>query len=146
MKEINSIYIINSNGDLIFLQENLSQTSEDFHFDYLSNFLSTIETIAKEIGEKEVKVIELGNNKFFIAKDKLTKITFILKCDKTAKPKKSFELLKEIKNIFIEKFTGNFNSPQIVKRRLMKSFIEVLLEIIGKAKKVQYFLDSIKIH
>ena len=146
MKGINSIYIINSNGDLIFLQENLSQNSEGFHFDYLSNFLSTIETIAKEIGEKEVKVIELGNNKFFIAKDKLTKITFILKCDKAAKPKKNFELLKKIKNIFIEKFIGNFNSPQIVKRRLMKSFIEVLLEIIGKAKKVQYFLDSIKIN
>ena len=146
MNEINSMYIINYAGDLIFWQENISQSAKKIDQEYLSNILSTLEMIASKIGEEEVKIIELGNNKFFISKDNMTGISFVLKCEKGVKPKKINQILKDIKNIFIGKFTGNFNSSQIEKVRIMKSFMNSLFEIIGEAKKVQYYIDSVKIY
>ena len=102
--------------------------------------------IASKIGEEEVKIIELGNNKFFVSKDNMTGISFVLKCEKGVKPKKINQILKDIKNVFIGEFTGNFNSTQIEKVRIMKSFMNSLFEIIGEAKKVHYYIDSIKIY
>ena len=76
----------------------------------------------------------------------MTGITFVLKCEKGVKPKKINQMLRAIKNVFIGEFIGNFNSTQIEKVRLMKSFINSLFEIIGEAKKVQYYIDSVKIY
>ena len=146
MNEIISLYIINYTGNLIFWQENVSQHAKKIDQEYLSNILSTLEMIASKIGEKEVKIIELGNNKFFISKDNMTGISFVLKCEKGVKPKKINQMLRAIKNVFIGEFIGNFNSTQIEKVRLMKSFINSLFEIIGEAKKVQYYIDSVKIY
>jgi len=146
MNEINSLYIINYAGDLIFWQENLSQNAKKIDQEYLSNILSTLEMIASQIGEEEVKIIELGRNKFFVSRDNMTGISFVIKCEKGVKPKKINQLLKDIKNIFIGEFTGNFNATQIEKVRIMKSFMNSLFEIIGEAKKVQYYIDKIKIY
>ena len=146
MNEINSLYIINYAGDLIFWQENLSQNAKKIDQEYLSNILSTLEMIASQIGEEEVKIIELGRNKFFVSRDNMTGISFVIKCEKGVTPKKINQLLKDIKNIFIGEFTGNFNATQIEKVRIMKSFMNSLFEIIGEAKKVQYYIDKIKIY
>jgi hypothetical protein len=146
MVEIEGIYILNSRGDLIFLQENLVLDSKEMDADYLSNFLSTLQTIAQKIGEDEVKIIDLGNSKFFLIKDKLTKIEFILKCNKEMKYKKVSQAHKNIVNLFIEKFTGNFNSSEETKTILMNSFIKELNELVGPGEKTDYHLQAIKIN
>jgi len=146
MNEINSLYIINYAGEFIFWQENTSQNAKKIDQEHLSSILSTLEMIASQIGGEEVKIIELGNSKFFISKDNMTGISFVLKCEKGVKPKKINQILRDIMNIFIGEFTGNFNSTQIEKVRIMKSFMNSLFEIIGEAKKVQYYIDSIKIY
>jgi len=146
MNEIISLYIINYTGDLIFWQENVSQHAKKIDQEYLSNILSTLEMIASQIGEEEVKIIELGSrSKFSVSKDNMTGISFVIKCEKGVKAKKINQMLRDIKNVFIGKFTGNFNSTQIEKVRIMKSFMNSLFEIIGEAKKVQYYIDGIKI-
>ena len=146
MNEINSLYIINYAGDLIFWQENVSQNAKKIDQEYLSNIISTLEMIASQIGEEEVKIIELGKISHFISKDNMTGISFVIRCEKGVKAKKINQMLREIKNIFIEEFTGNFNATQIEKVRIMKSFMNSLFEIIGEAKKVQYYIDKIKIY
>lgn len=145
MNEIISLYIINYAGDLIFWQENVSQHAKKIDQEYLSNILSTLEMIASQIGEEEVKIIELGKISHFISKDNMTGISFVIRCEKGVKAKKINQMLREIKNIFIAEFTGNFNATQIEKVRIMKSFMNSLFEIIGEAKKVQYYIDGIKI-
>ena len=145
MNEIISLYIINYTGDLIFWQENVSQHAKKIDQEYLSNILSTLEMIASQIGEEEVKIIELGKISHFISKDNMTGISFVIRCEKGVKAKKINQMLREIKNIFIAEFTGNFNATQIEKVRIMKSFMNSLFEIIGEAKKVQYYIDGIKI-
>ncbi len=145
MNEIISLYIINHAGDLIFWQENVSQNAKKIDQEYLSNIISTLEMIASQIGEEEVKIIELGKISHFISKDNMTGISFVIRCEKGVKAKKINQMLREIKNIFIGEFTGNFNATQIEKVRIMKSFMNSLFEIIGEAKKVQYYIDSVKI-
>ena len=146
MNEINSLYIINYAGDLIFWQENVSQNAKKIDQEYLSNIISTLEMIASQIGEEDVKIIELGKISHFISKDNMTGISFVIRCEKGVKAKKINQMLREIKNIFIGEFTGNFNATQIEKVRIMKSFMNSLFEIIGEAKKVQYYIDKIKIY
>lgn len=146
MTDITGLYILNSRGDLLYLQENLIPTSKELDPDYLSNFFTTLQTIAQKIGEEEVKIIDLGNSKFFLTKDKLTNIEFILKCEKNIKPKKVFDTHRRIVNLFIEKFIGNFNASEKTKRFLMNSFMNDLTEIIGKGEKIEYHLDLIKIN
>ena len=146
MNEIISLYITNYAGDLIFWQENVSQNAKKIDQEYLSNILSTLEIIASQIGEEEVKIIELGKISHFISKDNMTGVTFVIRCEKGVKAKKINQMLREIKNIFIGEFTGNFNATQIEKVRIMKSFMNSLFEIIGEAKKVQYYIDAIKIY
>lgn len=146
MNEIISLYITNYAGDLIFWQENVSQNAKKIDQEYLSNILSTLEMIASQIGEEEVKIIELGKISHFISKDNMTGVTFVIRCEKGVKAKKINQMLREIKNIFIGEFTGNFNATQIEKVRIMKSFMNSLFEIIGEAKKVQYYIDAIKIY
>ncbi len=146
MNEIISLYITNYAGDLIFWQENVSQNAKKIEQEYLSNILSTLEMIASQIGEEEVKIIELGKIRHFISKDNMTGVTFVIRCEKGVKAKKINQMLREIKNIFIREFTGNFNATQIEKVRIMKSFMNSLFEIIGEAKKVQYYIDAIKIY
>ncbi|TFG25490.1 MAG: hypothetical protein EU532_11640 [Promethearchaeota archaeon] len=145
MMDITGLYILNSKRELIYLQENVIPNVKDLDPDYLSNFFATLQTIAQKIGEEEVKIIDLGNSKFFLAKDKLTNIEFILKCEKTIKQKKVFEIHKDIINLFIEKFTGNFNATEQTKKILMNSFIKDLTDIIGKGEKIEFHLDSLKI-
>ena len=146
MNEIISLYIINYARDLIFWQENVSQNAKKIDQEYLSNILSTLEMIASQIGEEEVKIIELGKVRHFISKDNMTGISFVIRCEKGVKAKKINQMLREIKNIFIGEFIGNFNATQIEKVRIMKSFMNSLFEIIGEAKKVQYYIDAIKIY
>jgi len=145
MTDIVGLYILNRRGELIYLQENIIPSSKELGLDYLSNFFKTLQTIAKKIGEEEVKIIDLGNSKFFLTKDKLTNIEFILKCEKNIKQKKVFETHKRIINLFIEKFIGNYNASEQTKNFLMNSFMKDLTEIIGKGEKIEYHIESIKI-
>jgi len=144
MKEIEGAYVLSSKGALIFSQENLGEGT-DFDLNYLSDFLSTIETIAMNVGEEEVKIIEFGNIKFYHARDKLTKIGFCFKVRKDIKQKKIYPMLSHFMNIFLERFTGNFTSPDVVKKQKMDDFIKSISDLLGEGKKVEYFLDEVKI-
>ena len=144
-RDVNGAYIFSGSGALIFSQENMDETVSEVDLEYLSNFISTIETIAVEIQEEDVKEIEFGNIKFFHTRDKLSKIQFLIKSDKDAKPKKIQQVLSNLMNIFLEKFTGIFTSPLVVKKEKMDAFIESISEILGTGKKVEYFLDKIEL-
>ena len=146
MKEIDGAYIFSGDGGLIFSLENLDlKDGSAFDSDYLGDFLSAVESIALNIGEEEVNTLEFGNIKFFHTRDKLTKIGFAIKCKKNTKPKKIKQVLTNLMNVFLERFTGNFSSEETIKKQQMESFIETISEQLGKGNKVEYFLDKIKI-
>lgn len=143
MEKIEAIYIINGENQLIFSYESLNERSDDFDYSNISRFFSVIKTFALKIGEKEAKIIELGNSKIFKTLDDEYKIEVILKCDKNIKDKKASINLKKILNLFINSFIGYFNSSLRTKKERMEFFIKEISFMFGESGKVNYFLENI---
>lgn len=143
MEKIEAIYIINGENQLIFSHESLNERSDDFDYSNISRFFSVIKTFALKIGEKEAKIIELGNSKIFKTLDDEYKIEVILKYDKNIKDKKASINLKKILNLFINSFIGYFNSSLRTKKERMEFFIKEISFMFGESGKVNYFLENI---
>ena len=52
MSDIVGLYILNRRGELIYLQENTLPSSKELDPDYLSNFFTTLQTIAQKNGAR----------------------------------------------------------------------------------------------
>ena len=131
IKEILCIYIIDDTGTPIFIRENYIQGSENANHALLSDFITALQSFAKEFGEEETRIVELSDAKIFSTLDSLTNYIFIIKSDINAKSKKIFEILNKIKNLFIDSFMGQLASSNEKKTKIMVSFehnIDVLLE------------------
>ncbi|MFX1322857.1 MAG: hypothetical protein ACFFAQ_14565 [Promethearchaeota archaeon] len=145
MENIEAIYIINGENQLIFSYESLNERSDNFDYSNISQFFSVIKTFVLKIGEKEAKIIELGNSKIFKTLDYDYNIEVILKCDKNVKEKKASINLTKILNLFINSFIGYFNSSIQIKKERMDFFITELSFMLGESRKTNYFLENIKI-
>jgi len=144
IKEILCIYIIDDKGTPIFIRENYIQGSGEANHALLSDFVTALQSFAQEFGEDETRVIELSDAKILSSKDNLTNYLFILKCDINSKNKKMFGILKKIKNIFIEMFTGYLASSEDKKKEIMVAFEAALSkEIVEPADGFKVFLKSI---
>ena len=144
IKEILCIYILDDKGTPIFIRENYIQGSGDANHALLTDFVSALQSLAQEFGEDETRVIELSDAKILSTRDKLTDYLFIIKCDTNSKNKKMFGILNQIKNIFIEKFTGHLASSEEIKKKIMLSFEGALNEVIAEpTDSLSGFLKSI---
>ncbi len=144
IKEIKSIQIVDAKGTLLFSRESHIQGSGDVNNILLSDFVNALQSFAKEFGEEETKIIELGDGRIISTKDKLTGVLFILKCNTNAKTKKMFKILNQIKNIFIDKFTGHLTSSEEVKREVRSSFESAVSELLRPQDKIQSLFPKLK--
>lgn len=137
IKEIHRIYIIDKDAKVFYLRENYIQDSTPVDHALLSRFVSALESFTTELGEEKTKIINLGDEKIFVVKDKITAYRFILCCDMNSKPKKMFKILNNIMNIFIAKFTGNFSASEDVKRKVMNSFVEEINKLLNPRSTIE---------
>jgi len=138
--DIKSVYIIDGQGNPLYARELYSQGGLDNQQKLFTSLISAIQQFASSLGEAEAKIIELGNDKIFSTGDQLTNLKFILKCDKGMKKKKAFSILKDIKNLFLNIFTGKFTSSVDIKSELMKKFILEMNDLIAPKSNVDAFL------
>ena len=140
-KEIRSIYIIDGKGKPIFIREHHSQGSGSSSADHalLSRFVTALQSFATELGEEDTRIIELGDEKIYTLKDGFTKFFFVLNCEPDSKSKKMFKILNDIKNLFLQKFMGNFTASEEVKKKIMVSFLEDLNHILNPFSKLENF-------
>ena len=144
IKEILCIYIIDDTGTPIFIRENYIQGSENANHALLSDFVTALQSFAKEFGEEETRIVELSDAKIFSTLDSLTNYLFIIKSDMIAKSKKMFEMLKKIKNLFIDSFMGHLASSEQQKKKIMESFENALNELLeDPSDKFLGFLKSL---
>ena len=129
IKEIHRIYIIDKDAKVFYLQENYIQDSVKIDHALLSRFVSAVESFTTALGEEKTKIINLGDEKIFVVKDKITAYRFVLCCDMNSKPKKMFKILNSIMNIFISQFTGKFYADE-EKKKAMNSFVEEINELL----------------
>ena len=66
IKEIKSIQIVDAKGKILFSRENHIQGSGEVNNALLSDFVNALQSFAKEFGEEETKIIELGDGKIIV--------------------------------------------------------------------------------
>ena len=79
MNKIYWIYIIDNTGATIFSYEQSIQGTSKINSTLLSHFIYALQSVAKNLEVDEIKAVDIGNNKFFITKEKLTSYLFIIK-------------------------------------------------------------------
>ena len=130
MDEIIWIYIIDNSGATIFNYDNYLNENSDVNHSILTHFIHALQSVAKNIEEDEIKVVNIDKNKFFLTKEKLTSYLFIIKAKPDAKSELINPILRKIKDKFVEKFTGHFTLAVQEKISLLKSFKEDIKRII----------------
>lgn len=142
MNEINWIYIIDQSGATIFSYENHIQGSGNSNLALLSHFLYALKSIAKSLSEDEIRSIEMGNNRFFLCKEKVSNYLFILKSDRNSESIIITPILKQIKQKFLERFEGYFQLFIEDKIELLNAFREDVKTILSHKSNVQKFAET----
>ena len=142
MDEIYWIYIIDTTGKTLFSYENHIQGSSTANTALLSHLIYALQSISKDIREDQVKGVEMGNDKFFLTKEKLTSYLFILKTHRDANSEVINPILNEIKTKFVEKFTGQFSIDVDTKIEILNSFREDIKEIFKQKTNLEKFLEN----
>jgi hypothetical protein len=122
MERIYWLYIIDPKGATIFSYQNAIYGSSKINSTLLSHFIYALQSVAKNLEEDEIRGVDIGNDKFFITREKLTSYLFILKTKTNAESKILNPILKNIKTEFIRKFTGHFDLNVDEKVEILKSF------------------------
>lgn len=143
MNEINWIYIIDDAGATIFSYVNYVQGTGNGNPALLSHFLFALKLIAKTLKENEIRSVEMSNNRFFLCKEKMTNYLFILKSNRDADTQVITPVMSEIKNKFVEKFTGHFKLVIEDKIALLNSFREDIKEILQQKSNIEKFVDTL---
>lgn len=134
MEGIYWLYIIDSKGATIFSYQKAIHGTSQINSTLLSHFIYALQSVAETLEEDEIKEVDIGNNKFFIAKDKLTSYLLIIKTKTDAESKILTSILKNIKKEFIRRFTGHFSLDVDKKIEILKSFEKYVTEIFeGKS-------------
>ena len=143
MDEIYWIYIIDTTGKTLFSYENHIQGTSTANTALLSHLIYALKSISKDIREDQVKGVEMGNDKFFLTKEKLTNYLFILKTHRDANSEVINPILNEIKTKFVGKFTGYFSIDIDEKIEILNSFREDIKEILKHKTNLEKFLEKI---
>jgi hypothetical protein len=144
MNRIYWIYIIDDKGATIFSYENIVKGYSNGNHTIISNLIYSLQSIAKDLTPDTVKNITLGNNRFFLMKEKLTNYLFISKTDSDADQKYISLLLKEVMHQFTEKFTGHFTLIVDEKIELLNSFKEDVRQILMNESRYKQISETVQ--
>ncbi len=142
MDEIYWIFILDNGGKTLFSYENHIQGTSTANTALLSHLIYALKSISKDIREDQVKGVEMGNDKFFLTKEKLTSYLFILKAHRDADSEVINPLLNEIKTKFVEKFTGHLSVDVDEKIEILSSFREDIKVILKQKTNLEKFTEN----
>ena len=142
MTDIQSIYIIDKKGALLYTYIPEGQESQETPDNLLSGFINTFQSLALEFGDEEMKEAKIGEASYFFTKDKISGISIVIMSELESKLKRVHPLLVKIKNLFITTFFGNVYNEE-AKKYLFESF-EISLEKLLKESSDEKVLDFFK--
>ena len=137
------IYIIDNTGATIFSYQNPIQGTSGINSTLLSHFIHAFQSVAKNLEDDEIRGVDIGNNKFFITKEKLTSYLFIIKTSTDIESKRINPILKNIRNKFVELFTGHFSLDLYEKVEILKSFEDYVKKIIEGKTHVNNLIEAL---
>lgn len=143
MNKIYWIYIIDNTGATIFSYEQSIQGTSKINSTLLSHFIYALQSVAKNLEVDEIKAVDIGNNKFFITKEKLTSYLFIIKTSTDIESKRINPILKNIRNKFVELFTGHFSLNLDEKVEILKSFEDYVKELFEGKTRINKLIEAL---
>ena len=143
MNKIYWIYIIDNTGATIFSYESPIQGVSGINSTLVSHFIYALQAVGKNLAEDEIKAVDLGNNKYFITKEKLTSYLFIIKTSPDIQSRIINPLLKTIRNKFVELFTGHFSLDLDEKAEILKSFENYVKGILEGKTPMKNFIKAL---
>jgi len=145
MERIYWLYIIDPKGVTIFSYQTAIQGSSEINSTLLSHFIYALQAVAKNLEEDEIKGVDIGNNKFFITKEKLTSYLFIIKAKANAEARILNPILKNIKDEFVRRFIGHFSLDVHEKVKIIKSFEEYVKELFEGKRNINNLIEALSI-
>ena len=100
MSLLNEFWIISSDGLPVYHQT----LTEELDQSLFGGFISAIQIFIKELGEEEIKKLEMGGSKIIILSSEDREWFFIGKSNIKAKEKKIHKYLSEIREIFFKHY------------------------------------------
>ena len=143
MNKIYWIYIIDNTGATIFSYEQSIQGTSKINSTLLSHFIYALQSVAKNLEVDEIKAVDIGNNEFFITKEKLTSYLFIIKTSTDIESKRINPILKNIRNKFVELFTGHFSLNLDEKVEILKSFEDYVKELFEGKTRINKLIEAL---
>jgi len=145
MERIYWLFIIDTSGATIFSYENPIQGTSSINSTLLSHFIYALQSVAENLEEDEIKGVDIGNNKFFITKEKLTSYLFIIKTITNTEARKINPILKNFENEFVRRFTGHFSLDVDEKVKILKSFEEYVKDVFEGKSNITSLIEALSI-
>jgi len=131
MDIIDWIHIIDELGTPIVIFENYKQGKSNINDALLSNLLTGLKSIAAGLTYNEIKIVNIGNKKFYMIKEDQSDYTFIFKVDIEKNSNNIIPLLKEVKQLFVNKYLKLLNNkPAGEKEKHIDSLKEDIKNIL----------------
>ena len=140
---ISSFYVIDKDGDLMYVFSSDSQNSEKINQDLLFKLITTMHSISLETWEENLINVSLGKKINFISTDNITGTFFILSCDVEARFKHVVPILKKLKNSYLTYFTGIKFMNETTKFEANIAFQDSLDNILIEPIKTIKFLNAL---
>ncbi len=135
MDFIDWIHIIDEKGTPVIVFENYKQGRTNVNEALLSNLLVGLKSIAAGLTYDEIKIVNIGNKKFYMMKEEQTDYTFIFKVDIQKKFESAIPFLKEVKELFVNKYLKVLkNKPIREKEKYYESIKEDIKNILNMEK------------
>ena len=145
MERIYWLYIIDPKGATIFSYQNAIHGSSQINSTLLAHFIYALQSVAKNLEEDEIKGVDIGNNKFFITKEKLTSYLFIMKTKTNAEARIINPILKNIENEFVKRFTGHFSLDVDEKVKILKAFENYVKAVFEGGSNINNLIKALSI-
>lgn len=119
MGDLKGIWILETNGTVIFSYEKFAQGSEEVNVALFSGLIVSLEQFSNMLGEKKTERIEMGKHKFFISKDPENNLLFIIKTSSEANNKKPMKILNKLRKNFRDLFAETLKKYSIQELNLI---------------------------
>jgi len=135
MDFIDWIHIIGEKGTPVVVFETYKQGKSNINDALLSNLLVGLKSIAEGLTYDEIKIVNIGNKKFYMMKEDQSDYTFIFKVDIEKKFESAIPLIKEVKELFVNKYFNLLkNKPVHEKENYYNSIKEDIKKILNMEK------------
>ncbi len=136
MQEIQSLFIINKEGNPLLVHEKTQQGSEELGKEFFYHFIAAFQMFLAELGSNETNEIELGKSVIYSIFENKNQVYFILKCSKSANSDKMRKKLTTIHDLFLDKSDEN---------QISENLRVAILELVKSPPDVQTFLKNISL-